>query len=236
MRNRRLPPFTSALTKREAICVLLWLPVHLVLLPLALGLIAKKTGMSENVANFLVYGIGTVYLLAVAFRFLRRDFDPLADAPLRCLAEVVWAYVAMMAFNLVLASLLLHFLPDSENPNNAEVTALVLNDSGPMKAAVMIFAPIVEELMFRAGIFGLLRRRSRFWAYAVSMILFAGYHVVSYALVDPIYLVYLLQYLPVAWLLARCYERTNTIWGSIFFHMAVNTIAVNTLITLQEYL
>ena len=44
----------------------------------------------------------------------------------------------------------------------------------------------------------------------------------------------LLQYLPVSWLLCRCYERCNSIWGSIFFHMLVNGVAVSTISFLQE--
>ena len=229
-------PFTSALTRREAICVLSWLPVHIVLLPVALGLVAERTGLTENMANFIVYGVGAVYMVLVAFRFLRRDFDPLADHPLRCVLEVVWSYLAMMAFNLLLFSLMTAALPDSENPNNAEVMSLVLHDTGPMKAAAMVLAPIVEELMFRAGLFGVLRRKNRVLAYAVSMAAFALYHIWSYALTNPLYLVYLLQYLPVGWLLARCYERTISIWCGIFFHMAVNTIAINAALSLQAYL
>lgn len=44
-----------------------------------------------------------------------------------------------------------------------------------------------------------------------------------------------LAYIPVhAVLLARCYERTNSIWSSIFFHMTVNAISLQALSMLQE--
>ena len=91
-----------------------------------------------------------------------------------------------------------------------------------------------EEMLFRAGIFGMIRDMlGRKPAYIVSVGLFSLYHVWSFAVVDPIYWVYLLQYIPVSFLLARCYERTNSIWCPIFFHMAVNGVAVNTLDALR---
>ena len=56
------------------------------------------------------------------------------------------------------------------------------------------------------------------------------------ALQDLVYWIYVLEYVPVALLLCRCYERTNSIWSCIFFHMMVNGVAVNTLSALQELL
>ena len=76
----------------------------------------------------------------------------------------------------------------------------------------------------------------RIAAYLASMLFFSLYHVWTYALQDPVYWIYLLEYIPVAGLLCRCYERTNSIWCSIFFHMMVNGVAVNTLSALQELL
>ena len=90
--------------------------------------------------------------------------------------------------------------------------------------------------MFRAGIFGTLRHYSRWGAYLVATLAFSFYHVWTYALVDPIYWLYFIQYVPVSLLLCRVYERTNSIWGSIFFHMMVNYIAMNALKVLETLL
>ncbi len=45
------------------------------------------------------------------------------------------------------------------------------------------------------------------------MILFSVYHIWAYAISDASYWIYVIQYLPVAFLLCRCYERCNSIWG-----------------------
>ena len=70
----------------------------------------------------------------------------------------------------------------------------------------------------------------------MSMLLFALYHVWAYALESPVYLLYILQYLPISYLLCRCYERTDSIWSSIFLHMLVNAVSIRALRILEELL
>ena len=78
MQKREIPEFTSRLTKLQTVLVLLWLPVHVIGLPLLLILL----GVIDAVElNFLLYVVGALFLLVVGFRYLRRDFDALADHP-----------------------------------------------------------------------------------------------------------------------------------------------------------
>ena len=208
--------------------VLVYLPIHLVLLQFLLTAFVERDVLPMAQATLLYYVIGFVYMVLCAFRFLRRDFDALVDAPFYCIREVLRSYLWMMAFNLVLG-VLLTIAIDEENPNNASIMNIYAQDMGSIKAAVIFLAPVVEEMMFRAGVFGLLRRKSRRAAYIVSALFFALYHVVPYAIEEPVYLLFALQYIPVSMLLARCYERTNSIWGSIFFHMLINGISLGAL-------
>ena len=90
--------------------------------------------------------------------------------------------------------------------------------------------------MFRGGVFGLLRRYNRVAAYAASMLLFAVYHVWSFAAGDATVWLYLPQYLPAGFLLARVYEKTNSIWTGIFLHMTVNGVSMLIVSSLGAYL
>ena len=141
-----------------------------------------------------------------------------------------------MVCNYCTSLILLAVLPDASNPNNGAIMDMAKIDMRWIKAMTIFLAPPVEELMFRAGIFGTLRRRSRFAAYAVSALVFSLYHVWSFAITDPINWIYIIQYIPVSLLLARCYERTNSIWSSIFFHMTVNAVSLQALSMLQDLL
>ena len=229
--------FTSRMTRGEVVAALLYLPLHVWLLPMLLLSLPATSGISELTLNVIVYITGAVYMLVFVGRFLRRDFDPLCDHLRYCILQIVICYGMMVAFNLILSAVLSLILPaDSANPNNSAVMEMAGVEYGKTAALAVFLAPLVEEPVFRGAVFGSLRSRSRILAYAVSMLLFALYHVWGYALQDPIYWLYLLQYLPVSWLLCRCYERCNSIWGSIFFHMMVNAISLSALNALSELL
>ncbi len=221
--NRR--EFTSRLSKWQAVAALAYLPVHVVLLPLAATALLLHGILDEATANILCYTIGTAYMLIFLWKFFRRDFDALCDHPLSCLVEICVSYGAMWCFNLCVSGLLL-LLDMGENPNNEALFDLAGLKFGQIAAMTVFMAPLVEEPIFRAGIFGLIRRRSRALAYIVSVLLFSLYHVWAYAVVDFRNLIYIVQYIPVSFLLCRCYERTNTIWGSIFMHMLVNGVSM----------
>ena len=229
--------FTSHMTRGEVIAALLYLPLHIWLLPTLLYSLPGLKGLSDLTVNVVVYITGTVYMLLLLGRFLRRDFDPLCDHLVYCVLQVLISYGMMLAFNMILNGLLLLVLPsDTANPNNAAVMEMADLEYGKTAALAIFLAPLVEEPIFRGAVFTALRRRNRNLAYATSMLLFSIYHVWGYAFSDPVYWIYLLQYLPVSWLLCRCYERCNSIWGSILFHMMVNAVSISALSTLSEML
>ncbi len=234
MNPRQLPEFTSHLEHREMRAVMIYLIIHVGFLPWVINFLTVRGAVSATEGNMLYYAFGVAFMLSTCMGFLRRDFDPLCDRPLRCMLEILVGYFTMVCLNFCVSFLLLKILPQGENPNNAAVGELVFQDFGLMKASLMFFTPITEEMLFRAGMFGMIRDMlGRKPAYIISVGLFSLYHVWSYAIIDPVYWVYLLQYIPVSFLLARCYERTNSIWCPIFFHMMVNGVAVNTLDALQ---
>ena len=223
---------TSRLSIPEAVLVLLWLLVHVFGMKF---LLVRFFGIRDNVQiNFLTYLIGSVYMLAVGFPFLRRDFNVLCEHPGRVILQILSCYAAMMLMNLAVSGLLSLFVDAAENPNNEAVMGLVRVETNKMNTIAIFFAPFVEEMIFRAGIFGTIRRRSRVLAYLVSILLFSVYHVWGYALSDPMRWLYVIQYIPAAYLLCRCYERADCIWASLFFHMLTNFVSLQALNMLEE--
>ena len=230
--------FTSRTTRWETVAAIGYLPIHLGLMPLIAQVLLIKGLVDVSMANFVCYAVGALFMLLCLGRFLRRDFDPLCDRLLGCALEIVSCYFLMMCFNLIV-NLLLGFLSGAdlaalENPNNQAVFSMADESFGMISAMTIFLAPIVEECMFRAGVFGALRRYNRTAAYIASMLLFSVYHVWSYAIYEPSAWIFVLQYLPVSWLLCRCYERCNSIWGSIFLHMLINGISMQAMQMLGE--
>ena len=222
--------FTSRMANWQYAAVLLYLPAHVFGLPLLLNEGIDRGLVTTGMANFWLHAFGAALMLALLWRFLRRDFDVLCDRPFVLVMEALRCYALLWCVEIALGLLLPVVGLQEDAESNREAVALLRAERGPMLAASVFLAPILEESIFRAGIFGLLRRRSRALAYAVSAFAFSLYHVWSYALADPRQLLYVLEYLPAALLLARCYERTNSVWGSMLLHALSNGVAIWTIL------
>ena len=134
-------------------------------------------------------------------------------------AGVGYGAVAWLGTNVVLyimAALLTALgLPPETGP--AEQAIAMLN---PVLVvfAIVLFAPIAEELFFRGIVFNAWRREaSRRWAYIGSAALFAVIHFQLVSLV-PIFLLGL----ALAWV----YERTRSLLAPIAMHATVNGLSV----------
>jgi len=221
-------PFHNQMTKLQTLLGWIYVPLHILILPLLLNLYAEFSPNQMTLAqyNLLYYAAGTIFVLCVMLRFLRRDFDVLLDNLRLCLLCVVFALMIDYALSTVSSLLLLLLEPELENPNNAAVMELAEGNYGVVKALAIFIAPLVEEMLFRGVVFGSIRTRNRGWAYVVSALLFAVYHVWQYAVQgqDLSLLLYALQYIPISVVLAWLYERSGSLWMSIFFHMGFNAL------------
>lgn len=243
MQNLPYPvPFTGYMTRREMICALLWLPVHVLGLPLFSGWLMEKGTLTAAQGNLLVYGVSALFIVLLEFSYLRREFDPLCDHFAYCILQIISSYLLMMAMNLLVSgfiSAVEKVIGNSgmlENQNNNALVELANTEMNVISAMSVFLAPIVEEVIFRGGIFCCLRKKNRTAAYAVSILLFSAYHIWSYAAADPTYWLYLLQYVPAGYLLCRCYERTNSVWCAVFFHMLTNAVALRALTAMESLL
>ncbi len=207
-----------------------YLPVHVLVLPLTLGAaLAAVCGElpSDVTCNVWYYLIGLVFTLIAMWRFLRRSYDTMAGSILRCIGMLFAAYGLDVLLSLVL-QLGTSLIGELPSPNNDAVTRLAAADYKRMIAVAVFMAPLVEECLFRGVLFGAIRPRSRFWAYVVSVALFALYHVWQYAVMyqDARLLLSALTYVPVSAALAFCYEQTRSVWPPVFFHMLINAASL----------
>ena len=207
-----------------------YLPVHVFVLPLTLGaaLAAVRGELPSDVTcNVWYYLIGLVFTLIAMWGLLRRSYDTLSDGILRCIGILFAAYGLDVLLSLVL-QLGAGFIGELPSPNNDAVTGLAKVDYKRMIAVAVLMAPLVEECLFRGVVFGTIRPRSRFWAYAVSIALFSLYHVWQYVVMygDPKLLLSALAYVPVSAALTFCYEQTRSIWPPVFFHMCINALSL----------
>lgn len=189
------------------------------------------TSLQYNMAYLL---ISFTAVLLLGWRYLRAEFDTLLDRKLLSLLTLLQGYFIHMALNYLLLVGILAATggdPGWVNPNNENIVGMAADDVYRVLCMTVFLAPVAEEVLFRGVIFGWLREKDRLAAYLVTTVLFSLLHVWQYAFVsqDLSVLLYALDYLPAGIVLAWCYDRSGSIWTSIFFHMGINLSALLTL-------
>lgn len=228
--KKERPPFACSLNKTERILGAFLLPVHILALPLLLGMLGDfwPTEISAAKLNTLYYLITFLLILLLMRKGLRRDWDRLCDYKLPCALLLVPTHLLCLVLSLVVA-LITVLMPESisELYNEAPPELITISGKG-LFAAYVLLAPIVDETLFRGLVFGSLREKNRVLAYAVSIALYLVYCVWQYAVLNPniSILFYALQEIPAAFVLAWCYERSGTVWTPILYHAIYNFVPV----------
>lgn len=225
--------FSVKLNKRELILGFAYLLTHMALLPLLLNIIAvifydNGVALSAAALNAAYYLTGFISLTLILHNFLKESFERFVRAGLGNLRSIFRGYglyylvfyAAYFVINIIFGN--------AQNPNNDAVVASVEENLSASVSAVVLLGPFVEECLFRGVVFTGIGSRFRFLGYAVSSLLFAFLHVYQYMALafDPALFITMLIYIPPGIVLARVYEKSGSIWNSVFLHMAINGTAI----------
>ena len=205
--------------------------LHVVLFPILIGVIAVvKPGMlSDAQLNLLYYCMSAVLTFVLLGKLLRRNFDSLLDNLWGSVKAFAVGWVIYFALALVVGTVTAWLgIGVEDNPNNSAINDMLGQDKNIIIAMTVFLAPIVEECIFRGGFFCAFYRKNRCLAYVLSIVLFSVYHVWQYAFAaqDISYLLYAVSYIPASFVLCWVYEKSGSIWTSIFFHMSFNAYAL----------
>ena len=135
-----------------------------------------------------------------------------------------WVWVLIGFFGIFVAIVLQNFVMNIEqlfgqeiaSENTANALAIVVQR--PLFAiAIMIGAPIMEELVFRRAITGFLETKMNSWiAICISSLLFALVHMDGH----------LLLYFSLGFFFSCLYRLTGRIWTSMLTHAGMNSLVV----------
>ena len=155
--------FKDRLTRFEFWSAMAMLPLHCVLLPRLLLVLNNvlNLGLSGARFNLLYYCMSFALVLVLLGRYLLRSWRNLAEKPGLCLMHFLTAWGLCLALNFAVNLLMLLISPSGSNPNQDTVNSLTAQDRSTMMAVAVLLAPVVEEAIFRGGIFCTIRRRSR---------------------------------------------------------------------------
>ncbi len=228
----------GALRKGEIIGGLIYLPMFLIGSQIIAAVIARLMGMdlkADSTLGYvsLIYGcLNALALAAIFHRYLADQFRRLTARGWAIFADLLLGFLMCYGL-LIVASILVSYLSalfqvEYFNANQEAAESAIRMSPLATILYACVLAPFGEEVMFRGLIFCGLYRKSRFWAYAVSMLSFSMLHIYEAAFSQPIgvTLINILVYLPYGFALARTYERSRSIWVAVFLHAAINVAAI----------
>ena len=164
---------------------------------------------------FLAMAIGFVITLIVVFRD-KKFFEIWKGKKSGIAGSILWGLLGFLLLLIgqslaALIEIAIGIEPGSENTSSlvtiAEVVPLAI-------FAVVLFGPVLEELLFRRVIFGSLNQRTNFFvATAISALVFALVHMEF---------VHLLLYFSTGLILAFLYQKTKRIITPIIAHVCLN--------------
>lgn len=141
---------------------------------------------------------------------------------------------ALLLFNIAIGLIVQLIMGDGTvSANQAAVNDGLRNFPFLNMFATIIFAPIVEEIVFRGAFYQALRSEKAYKSSIfISCLLFGLIHIVPSmaATGDLTQLVYLIPYSGMAIFMILAFEVTGSIWGAIFVHMLNNAFATLTVI------
>jgi membrane protease YdiL (CAAX protease family) len=221
--------FKLPMTVPERAAGIVYIPIHSFVLPLGLQMLLSVAGFELKAVELTlaVYSISFMFILITSFHFLKNSFSDLFDNFIGAMQSVALGIVVYFIANMAVSFVLLGFMDNIVNPNSQEIMNEAQLNPDAMLVVSVLFAPIVEETMFRGALFGSIRKRARAAAYIVSALVFALYHLWPYFIYDfhARDMLFALQYIPASLVLAWCFERGGSIWAPITLHALINLIA-----------
>lgn len=227
MANAKSYSLGPSLSTAEKVAGFCYLPFYVVLLALILQYLSGLLGFHLTMLqiNICYFVINCLMVWIIFHNFLLRSFRAIRFWEL--IQALILGFVLYYAGNF-LYSLILGWLDLSVTSyNDQTVMELASQSRAAMVICGVILAPMIEETLVRGLLFGVIRRKSRIAAYAVTILFFAAIHVWQYVLLYDWKSVLLaaLQYVPAGIALGWTYEKSNTIWAPILLHMVINAIS-----------
>lgn len=195
--------------------------------PLLFRFLNGQEGMGESQAKLLASGwwifisMSVAALISVAI--IRKDktfLNNLKGKKSSIPASIGWGILGffMVLIGQAIAAMIENALGIKPGSDNTATFVKIAAAAPVAILSIAIFAPILEELIFRRVIFGSLVQQSNFFiAGAVSAIVFAVIHFDF---------THILLYAVSGFIFAFLYYKTKRIWTSIISHMLLNGFVV----------
>ncbi len=191
----------------------------------------KKNIINLELANIFTYLSISILFLIIFFKDIKKDLQNFKK-DYKSILKISLNYWLKGLFIMITSSFLIAALKIAPVLNQEQNSNLLKEMPIVEILAAIIFAPIIEELVFRRG-FKNFTNNKHIYAYTTGLI-FGAMHIISSinGINDLPMLLYLIPYSSVGISLGYTYNKTNNIIGVITTHSLHNTITIIEMIIL----
>lgn len=181
--------------------------------------------------EFMIYIFMILFSILVGWPLLKEEYYLYKEEKREIFPKICICFKNLLyiyAGNLILGGIV-QWLSKAESSINQESIAEAAKVTPLLIVfTTLIFAPIVEEIVFRGAIYRFLRSRLNFIKSSIiSSLLFGFIHVyLSFFTGDYNDLWYILIYGIAGFFIAKTYEETNSLYMAIFLHFLNNAISI----------
>lgn len=228
---RRNASLSTCPSHQETVWGFSYMAFEILLLPELLHALNPWMHLSEAELNFVFFLLNFLAISCIFHSYLGRSFEQVWRHPAYFCQAVILGGAAYYACFHVVNYIISLLAPSFANANDLSIASMAKGKSFLMLVGTVILVPPVEECLYRGLIFRNLYGKSRWAAYAVSILAFALIHVLGYlGTYSPLHLLMaVLQYLPAGLCLAWAYAKADTIFAPIFIHALVNAVSIGRL-------
>lgn len=193
------------------------------------GIVYDQSGRRAYYFGYLlIYVLMILIFYLVGMRWYQSEWQQLKkkqESPaVTSLYTVAALFCTVFVLNLILFGFFHADVPDNQANNLTYMSA----DPFGFLVSSLVFAPFIEETVFRGCIFAPLRQKHSFvFSALLSGFLFGFLHVLASVMSrDYGQCIYLLVYALCGFVLAIPYERTGSIFSGMFTHMLYNLLGI----------
>jgi len=204
---------------------------YFVIYPMILFVILSALGIDSWLYDGKADTIYSIIMLVVSIYFTKdllwKSINELADNPGKVFKTIITTLPMMLLGSIVLNYLITTFTGQSEAQNQTEIIGLFEQAPYLIIIQALLYAPIVEEIMFRGLVFGGLSKKSMMFAIIISSSLFGLAHVYNSLLSGNFAdLWFFPTYTLLGYFLNRAYIKSGSIVSSMALHFLNNAIGL----------
>ncbi len=180
-----------------------------------------------NWLSFAVYLLMIAISVAAGYPVLKESWKKIVR-PRKFFENLLLMFVALYLISAFTSTLVSLISGMTESANQQSVILAFFQSPLLISFTTLVYAPLVEELVFRGALFRGLRSYMNFWTAAlISALAFGSIHVMDSLFAGNFTdLWYLLTYGTLGFIFCFAYEKNHSIYGSMALHFLNNFIGI----------